>query len=167
MTALSELYPLLPGPLPIRVKPFHDETPASFLRRLRMANEIDGKTFNSLLMNSPFQEGALAAALSGIPQERLGLAIPRWHPDPELPFLLTRPKSLPSRACLRCVRRRAGDVLVEVFMPGGRPFCPRHLRWVDDFNFQYDLRGLPAFRPTDHPRHGSVQDVHLAASAVP
>jgi hypothetical protein len=150
--------------LPVRVRPFPQETTRCYVQRLAAANHIpfaelldalaDERTpqpttrapSNELYLNTT-AIGRLRA-FSGTPAEALRRALPvlgqgTAGPQPQRWWHRTVPAKRPVRTCARCAAPSSSEILV--YQPLHQPLCLRHNRWLAglDSNRQVDLTLLP------------------------
>ncbi|MER5987247.1 hypothetical protein [Streptomyces sp. NPDC001787] len=138
-------------PLPRPLKPFPQETEASFLDRLATANAMPVQRLQrpSHWLESRLDPVGRISVLSGQPQTSIRYAIPRWEPQawntPQGPFAATT-----RWACRRCVARRTGTPGQGVMVWMSRhhdQVCIPHRLWigraVEAPANQFDLADLP------------------------
>ncbi|MFF6983399.1 hypothetical protein ACFZAV_38270 [Streptomyces sp. NPDC008343] len=143
--------PIVFRPLPRPLKPFPQETEASFLDRLAAANAMPVRRLQqpSLWLTSRLDPTDQLSVLSGQPRTSIQHAIPRWEKQawnlPQGPFAATI-----RWACRRCVARRTGnpDQGVMVWMSKHHDqVCVPHRLWigraVESPTTQFDLADLP------------------------
>ncbi|MFJ3926498.1 hypothetical protein [Streptomyces sp. NPDC090022] len=143
--------PIVFRPLPRPLKPFPQETEASFLNRLAAANAMPVRRLQqpSLWLTSRLDPTDQLSVLSGQPRTSIQHAIPRWEKQawnlPQGPFAATI-----RWACRRCVARRTGnpDQGVMVWMSKHHDqVCVPHRLWigraVESPATQFDLADLP------------------------
>ncbi|AZQ35681.1 hypothetical protein EJ357_21075 [Streptomyces cyaneochromogenes] len=143
--------PIVFRPLPRPLKPFPQETEASFLDRLAAANAMPVRRLQqpSLWLTSRLDPTDQLSVLSGQPRTSIQHAIPRWEKQawnlPQGPFAATI-----RWACRRCVARRTGnpDQGVMVWMSKHHEqVCVPHRLWigraVESPATQFDLADLP------------------------
>lgn len=138
-------------PLPRPLKPFPQETEASFLDRLATANAMPVQRLQrpSHWLESRLDPVGRLSVLSGQPRTSIQYAIPRWERQawniPQGPFAVT-----PRWACRRCVARRTGSTGQGVMVWMSRhhdQVCISHRLWigraVEAPANQLDLADLP------------------------
>lgn len=138
-------------PLPRPLKPFPQETEASFLDRLATANAMPVQRLQrpSHWLDSRLDPVDRLSVLSGQPRTSIQYAIPRWERQawniPQGPFAAT-----PRWACRRCVARRTGapgqGVMVWMSKHHDQVCIPHRLwigRAVEAPANQFDLADLP------------------------
>ncbi|MCZ7459475.1 hypothetical protein [Streptomyces sp. WMMC940] len=143
--------PVVFRPLPRPLKPFPQETEASFLARLAAANAMPIQRIQrpSHWLASRLDPIGQLSVLSGQTRTAIEYAIPRWEPQawnvPKGSFEAT-----PRWACRRCVARRTGnqDQGVMIWMSKHHDqVCLPHRLWigraVEAPAYQFDLADLP------------------------
>ncbi|MCG2622166.1 hypothetical protein LVY72_09570 [Arthrobacter sp. I2-34] len=119
-------------PLPRRIRPYPDETTASFIRRLAAANFIDPAQIRDLLRRPGIPPGPGLAILAGCGEQPLILAMPQLGAETEPgPHLAGRPdRRTQGIACHRCALARGAGSHVGIYTTHEKVSCPRHLLWL-------------------------------------
>jgi hypothetical protein len=124
-------------PLPRPIRPYPDETTASFLRRLENANAlIPGQLRHALRSRGAPWLNTLST-WSGHDPDVLSLAMPqlRGDRDHHIPdsVLAGRPKrTIRGIACRRCAQARSMGANIEIYTTHDKVICPAHGLWIGE-----------------------------------
>jgi hypothetical protein len=154
-------------PMPIRVRPYPQETVSSFARRLAVANHLPAGEFldhigasksSSRQPLAPARSRELhlnkaaasrLAVFSGIPASALKRALPGLSfgsadDRPWRAWVPYRPPNRPVRACPVCTVRRQADEILH-YQPLHQPICMSHRHWLvgKEDNRRVELDLLP------------------------
>lgn len=122
-------------PLPLKTRPYPDETTPSFIRRIEMANHTGYGAVRQLRNRTGRSWPETLATLSGNTIRTLVLAMPQLSTGPLPPESAGRPASRATRiACSRCTLSRGAGNHVIVHTTHERVLCPRHRLWTGDGN---------------------------------
>ena len=151
---MNRPYPLdvLIRSLPRRVRPFPDETVASYLNRLATANRLDTSALRTYLTsdirkNAPIPAGNLAV-VSGQSARTLRYAMPELCEPAELATMQLTRRPQPGKyrlhapACTHCVRAKGINQTVDRWLRHDNIICRRHRRWTTSTH-QPDLADQP------------------------
>jgi hypothetical protein len=156
-------------PLPMKIRPYPDETTRSFLRRLETANALHpGQLKKTLrLTHRPWIE--TITAWTGREPEALSLAMPQLGQGHATALARDRLAGRPDRhasgtACHRCTLARGAGRYVEIYTTHERVICPEHGVWIGDgaqgFTNQFSVMACPDITTAWHhhknllSRHG-------------
>lgn len=123
--------------LPRPIRPYPDETTASFLRRLESANALMPGHLRRTLRSRAEPWLNTLSAWSGHASDVLALAMPQLLTDGDhhIPgtVLAGRPnRSLRGIACRRCARPRSAGADIEIYTTHDKVICHRHGLWIGD-----------------------------------
>lgn len=132
---MSFLGPIRPLPRPIR--PYPDETTASFLGRLENANALSPGQLRHAQRSQGKPWLPTLSTWSGHDPDALSLAMPQLRGDGDLrtsdPLLAGRPdRTMRGIACRRCTQTRSTAGNIEIYTTHDKVICPRHGLWIGD-----------------------------------
>lgn len=147
--------------LPRVVPPFHDETVASFIRRVAAANHVSEKALRELLGVRMLKQTPITALIeplsivTGFAESVLCLALPEFGPGPvtDAPGHFGRPLAQSRRsrerpACRRCVQAAGIRGPVNRWVTHEQNVCLRHQLWIGEgcteADDQIDISVLPS-----------------------
>lgn len=133
MTGLLDIPAL--RPLPLKTRPYPDETTPSFIRRIELANHIGYGAVRELRNRTGRSWPETLAILSRNAVRTLVLAMPQLSAGTLLPESADRPACRATRiACSLCTLSRGAGNHVVVHTTHERVLCPRHRLWTGDGN---------------------------------